>query len=55
MVELYNCVIVVEVMGCYVGWIVVYSGIVGGVDVIFVFECLFDIDEVCECIKCCYV
>jgi len=40
--------IVVEVMGRYVGWIALESGIAGGADVILIPEIPFDIDEVCK-------
>ena len=41
-------VIVVEVMGRYVGWIALCSGIAGGADCILVPEIPFDIDKVCK-------
>ncbi len=40
-------VIVIEVMGRYVGWIALESGIAGGADVILIPEIPFDIDKVC--------
>lgn len=46
----YYCVLVVEVMGCYVGWIVLYVGLVGGVYVILLFELFFDLVLVVELI-----
>lgn len=54
MVESYDRVMVVEVMGCDAGWIVIYAGIVGGVIVILVLEVLFDFDEVCVILCWCY-
>ena len=44
-------VMVVEVMGRYVGWIALYSGISGSADVILVPEIPFDIKKVCNKIK----
>jgi len=40
--------IVVEVMGRYVGWIALESGVAGGADVILVPEIPYDIDKVCK-------
>lgn len=39
---------VVEVMGCYVGWIVLYVGMVVGVYVICIFEVLMFIEDIIE-------
>jgi 6-phosphofructokinase 1 len=44
-------VMVVEVMGRYVGWIALHSGISGSADVILVPEIPFDIEKVCSKIK----
>ena len=44
-------VMVVEVMGRYVGWIALYSGISGSADVILIPEIHFNIDKVCQKIK----
>src|SRR4030043_33000 len=44
-------VMVVEVMGRYVGWIALYSGISGSADVILIPEIPFDIGKVCNKIK----
>lgn len=44
-------VIVVELMGRYVGWIALHSGIAGGADCILIPEIPFDIDKVCGHIK----
>ena len=44
-------VMVVEVMGRYVGWIALYSGISGSADVILVPEIPYDIEKVCRKIK----
>ena len=44
-------VMVVEVMGRYVGWIALYSGISGSADVILIPEIPFDIEKVCRKIK----
>ncbi len=41
-------VIVIEVMGRYVGWIALESGIAGGADVILIPEIPFDIEKVCS-------
>lgn len=46
MVIFYERVSIFEVMGCYVGYIVFYSGIVGGVELIVIFEKGFDKDEI---------
>lgn len=44
-------VMVVEVMGRYVGWIALHSGISGSADVILIPEIPFDIDKVCNKIR----
>jgi len=44
-------VIVVEVMGRYVGWIAIESGIAGGADVILIPEIPYDIERVCKRIQ----
>jgi len=44
-------VMVVEVMGRYVGWIALHSGISGSTDVILIPEIPFDIDKVCNKIR----
>ncbi|OGW38492.1 MAG: 6-phosphofructokinase [Nitrospirae bacterium RBG_13_39_12] len=44
-------VMVVEVMGRYVGWIALYSGISGSADVILIPETPFNIEKVCKKIK----
>lgn len=44
-------VMVVEVMGRYVGWIALYSGISGSADVILMPEIPYDIDKVCNKIR----
>ncbi len=44
-------VMVVEVMGRYVGWIALHSGISGSADVILIPEIPFNIDKVCDKIK----
>jgi 6-phosphofructokinase 1 len=44
-------VMVVEVMGRYVGWIALYSGISGSSDVILIPEIPFDIEKVCNKIR----
>jgi len=44
-------VMVVEVMGRYVGWIALHSGIAGSADVILIPEISFDIEKVCNKIK----
>jgi 6-phosphofructokinase len=49
--ESHHRVIVVEVMGRYVGWIAIESGIAGGADVILIPEIPYDIGKVCEKIK----
>jgi 6-phosphofructokinase 1 len=44
-------VMVVEVMGRYVGWIALHSGISGSADVILIPEIPFDINKVCNKIR----
>ncbi|MEW6002755.1 MAG: 6-phosphofructokinase [Nitrospirota bacterium] len=44
-------VMVVEVMGRYVGWIALYSGVSGSADVILIPEIPFDINKVCNKIR----
>ncbi|MEW6571094.1 MAG: 6-phosphofructokinase [Nitrospirota bacterium] len=44
-------VMVVEVMGRYVGWIALYSGVSGSADVILIPEIPFDIERVCRKIR----
>lgn len=44
-------VMVVEVMGRYVGWIALHSGISGSADVILIPEIPFDIERVCNKIR----
>lgn len=46
--ESHNRVMVVEVMGRYVGWIALETGIGGGADVILIPEIPFDIEKVCK-------
>lgn len=46
--ESHHRVIVVEVMGRYVGWIALEAGIAGGADVILIPEIPFQIDQVCK-------
>lgn len=46
--ESHNRVMVVEVMGRYVGWIALETGIGGGADVILIPEIPFDMDKVCK-------
>jgi 6-phosphofructokinase 1 len=41
-------VMIVEVMGRYVGWLALYSGVAGGGDVILLPEISFDIDVICR-------
>lgn len=55
MVSLYKRVMVIEVMGYKVGWIVLYLGMVGGGDVILVLEIFYNIknigDMILNCLK----
>jgi 6-phosphofructokinase 1 len=46
--ESHHRVIVVEVMGRYVGWIALEAGLAGGADVILIPEIPFQIDQVCK-------
>lgn len=46
--ESHNRIMVVEVMGRYVGWIALQTGIGGGADVILIPEIPFDIEKVCH-------
>ncbi len=46
--ESHNRVMVVEVMGRYVGWIALETGIGGGADVILIPEIPFDMEKVCK-------
>lgn len=49
----YSCIIILEVMGWDVGYIVLNVGIVGGVDVILILEIFYKIDNICNYIcKC---
>jgi 6-phosphofructokinase 1 len=41
-------VMMIEVMGRYVGWLALYSGVAGGGDVILIPEIPYDIDVVCR-------
>jgi 6-phosphofructokinase 1 len=41
-------VMVVEVMGRYVGWLALYSGVAGGGDIILIPEIPFDLDVICR-------
>jgi phosphofructokinase-like protein len=41
-------VMIIEVMGRYVGWLALYSGVAGGSDIILIPEIPFDLDVVCE-------
>ena len=41
-------VMVVEVMGRYVGWLALYSGVGGGGDIILIPEIPFDLDVICR-------
>lgn len=49
--ESHHRVMVVEVMGRYVGWIALETGIGGGADVILIPEIPFDMNKVCEKIE----
>ncbi len=46
--ESHHRAMVLEVMGRYVGWIAIESGIAGGADVILIPEIPYDIDKVCD-------
>lgn len=50
----YECIYVIEVMGCYVGDIVLWVGFVGGVELILIFEVDYDMYEIIVCLKCGY-
>ena len=39
---------VIEVMGRYVGWLALYSGVGGGGDIILIPELAFDLDVICR-------
>lgn len=54
MVESYYWVIIMEVMGCDVGWIVLYMVIVGGVEVCLFFEIFYDVCKIKKMIDKCY-
>ncbi len=41
-------VMIVEVMGRYVGWLALYSGVAGGGDIILIPEVPFDIEVICQ-------
>jgi 6-phosphofructokinase 1 len=41
-------VMFIEVMGRYVGWLALYSGVAGGGDVILIPEIPYDVDVICE-------
>jgi 6-phosphofructokinase 1 len=45
--ESHNRAMILEVMGRYVGWIALESGLAGGADIILIPEIPYDIDEVC--------
>lgn len=49
--ESHHRVMVVEVMGRYVGWIAIESGMAGGADVILIPEIPYQIEKVCEKIR----
>lgn len=49
--ESHHRIMVVEVMGRYVGWIALQAGIAGGADLILVPEFPVDINEVCDSLK----
>jgi 6-phosphofructokinase 1 len=46
--ESHHRVIILEVMGRYVGWIALEAGMAGGADVILIPEIPFDLNRVCE-------
>ena len=46
--ESHHRVMIVETMGRYVGWIALYAGIAGGVDVIIIPEIPYNIDKIIE-------
>jgi len=49
--ESHHRAMVLEVMGRYVGWIALESGLAGGADIILIPEIPYDISEVCRKIK----
>ncbi|MDP8211886.1 MAG: ATP-dependent 6-phosphofructokinase [Candidatus Zapsychrus exili] len=49
--ESHHRIMVIEVMGQYVGWIALEAGIAGGANITLVPEYPIDIDEVCESLK----
>ena len=49
--ESHHRIMVVEVMGRYVGWIALEAGIAGGADLILVPEFPVDINEICDALK----
>ena len=46
--ESHHRVMIVEVMGRYVGWLALYAGVAGGGDVILIPEIPFDMNKVCQ-------
>lgn len=46
--ESHHRVMIVEVMGRYVGWLALYAGVAGGGDVILIPEISFGMDKVCR-------
>lgn len=46
--ESHHRVMIVEVMGRYVGWLALYAGVAGGGDVILIPEIPFDMEKVCQ-------
>ena len=49
--ESHHRIMVVEVMGRYAGWIALYAGIAGGVDIILIPEIPFEFDKIFEIVK----
>jgi phosphofructokinase-like protein len=49
--ESHHRIIVIEVMGRYVGWIALEAGIAGGADIILVPEFPINIEEVCDLLR----
>jgi len=49
--ESHHRAMVLEVMGRYVGWIALESGMAGGADIILIPEIPYDIDKVCDKIR----
>ena len=45
--ESHHRVMIVEVMGRYVGWLALHAGVAGGADVILIPEIAFEMDKVC--------